>query len=160
MNPREILLAMEREERYLFHGSPFLLEGLEPYQAVNFNRDTGEKRKDGDPCVFATHLSKMAILAGLAHPSQFSKRGCGVSFGTTSKGILHMEMTFLAWWEIMKGKTAYVYVFLREEVFSTHAPLSGEWRIYQKVKPLKIIMVSEKDLPKVKIIWFSIRRGF
>lgn len=145
-NARERLLALETEGKFLFHGSPLLLEELTPRQPVNFDRKTGDMKNDGNPCVAATHLAEIAIFRALTHMTQFSGGGCGSSFGLTPEGDIRLELTRKAWKQV-KGKTGYVYVLPRNE-FSRHSPSSMEWRSAHKMRPLEVIMVSAEDLPK------------
>ena len=143
-NARERLLALEVEGKFLFHGSPLLLEELTPRQPVNFDRKTGEMRKDGNPCVAATHFAEIAIFRALTHMTQFSGRGCGSSFGLTPKGNIRLELTRKAWKQV-RGKTGYVHVLSCNE-FSRFS--HSEWRSERKVRPLEVITVSAEDLPK------------
>ena len=143
-NARERLLVLEAEGKFLFHGSPLLVKELIPRQPVNFDKETGEEEKDGDPCVAATHFVEIAIFRAITHRTQFSGRGCATSFGLTPEGNVRLEITRNAWKQL-KGKTGYVYIFSRNE-FSRHSRM--EWRSEHKMKPLEVIAVSTEDLSK------------
>lgn len=58
---KEILTALEKEGRYVFHGSTELLEKLEPRQAKIWDKDKKEMIKHGEPSVVATPFAEIAI---------------------------------------------------------------------------------------------------
>jgi hypothetical protein len=144
-NARERLLTLEAEGRFLFHGSPLLLEELIPKQLVNFDRKTGKKSKDGNPAVAATPFASIAIFRAIVNPRNFPfGRGYGSSFGITPEGNIRLEVTRKTW-EHLRGKTGYVYVLSRQG-FSPFR--SWDWRSESKVVPLEVIAISAEDLPK------------
>lgn len=145
MKSKEKLLALEAQNRYLFHGSPFFLQELIPQKPVNFDRKTGKKIDDGDPCISATHRVEIAIFRALTHRSQLSGRGCGSSFGMTPDGEIRLELTKDALNLIrqLRQVVGYIYVLPREN-FSKHSQY--EWRTYQRLRPLEVIEVSPEDI--------------
>ena len=55
-NPREELKMLEKTGKFVFHGSLDSIDILEPRQAYNSNKETGQKEADGVPAVFAYSL--------------------------------------------------------------------------------------------------------
>lgn len=62
---REKLLALEKEGKFVFHGSPDVINVLEPRQAYNRNDETGTMEKHDEPAVFATPYAEVAIFRAL-----------------------------------------------------------------------------------------------
>lgn len=148
---RERLLRLEAEDKFLFHGSPLLFKELAPQQPVNFDRKTGEMRQDGDPCVAATHIAEIAIFRAIVNSRNFPGKSYGSSFRVTPKGNSELTVTRKVW-KRLEGKMGYVYILPRNE-FSKHSRM--EWRSEHEVRPLEIIAVSAKDLPKnIKVKWW------
>ena len=144
---KEKLMALEKEGIYVFHGSPVLLEELEPRQAHNFDKEKGEALKDGEPGVAATPFAEMAIFRAVIHNSirindhHWSRFGMGrgedkdkISYGTTPEIF-----------EKAKEAMGYVYVF-RKQDFTKYKVF--EWRSTKSVKPIRIFRVNFHDLPE------------
>ena len=147
---KDRLLELEAEGKFLFHGSPILLEELDLKQPVNYEKRTGKEVLDGNLCVAATQFSKIAVFRALTHQSQFfGQKGCGSSFGLTLEGNIRLALTKKAWKQL-EGKTGYVYVLDRTE-FSIRS--AWEWRSEHKVTPLEVIIVLVEDLAEnIKIV--------
>ena len=148
---RERLLALETDGRFLFHGSPILVEKLIPKQPTNFDKKTGKEERHGDPCVAATNFAEIAIFRAIINPRNFPDKGYGSSFGMTSKENVRLTVKRRVWQQ-RKGKMGYVYVFSLNG-FSRFSRM--EWRSECEVKPLEVITVSVEDLPKnIKVKWW------
>jgi len=141
---RERLLALETDGKFLFHGSPFLVEELIPKQPTIFNRKTRKEKRHGDPCVAATNFAEIAIFRAIINPRNFPDKGYGSSFRVTPEGNICLTVTRKVWQQL-EGKTGYVYV-LPLNGFSKFSRM--EWRSGSEVKPLEIIPVSAEDLSK------------
>lgn len=140
---RTKLLSLEKEGKYVFHGSSHALEILEPRQAHTYDENTDQMMKDGDPAVFATPYADVAIFRALIR----SENVVGDSenkFGMKDDGTLH----FTASRHLIDAainKKAKIYV-LDKTGFSE--PQGTDVRIEQAVKPLMVIDVTADDLPK------------
>jgi len=132
------LRRLEKTGEYLFHGSPDKdIQILEPRQAYTWIN--GEKTEDGDPGVAATPYLDIAIFRSLIQAgSQFSVDGDELSFSATKEAQ-----------EIAKNKVGYVYVLPRNFFKPKNGyPLAMDWRCEKNVKPINIVEVQYKDLPK------------
>lgn len=131
------LLKFERDGKFLFHGSPFLVEELILKQPFNSNK------KDGNPCVSATELAEVAIFRAITHEANFSGGGCDSSFGYIPGGRIYFTVT-RELLEQLNGKMGYVYVLPWKECFRV-SPI--ELRFEQNIRPIEVITVSAEDLP-------------
>ncbi len=145
---RKKLLALEKQGLYVFHGSPDVIEKLEPRQAFGKNKNTGEMEKDGAPAVFATPFADMAIFRALTNFADMRGESSS-SFGTDEKG----EPQFFATNNLLdhaRGKVGRVYVFPKEKFGE---PEGMQSRSSETVEPLQVIEVTVDDLPEgVKVI--------
>jgi len=138
---REKLLALEKEGKYVFHGSPEQIEILEPRQAEKINKKTGEMEKYGEPAIYATVYAETAIFRALINAkdvigdseSSFGMNESGLHFSTT-KNLL----------EAAKKKVGKVYVLDRQK-FSNFRGMQCESN--ESITPLDIVEVSFDDLP-------------
>lgn len=138
---RERLLSLEKEGKYVFHGSPDIIEVLEPRQAYNRSRETGKMEEDGEPAVFATPYADIAIFRALTDAR-------GVSGESSSQfGIDDDELVFSATKNILeaaKTKIGRVYVLDRQNFHD----LDGmQCSSSQTNQPIKVIKVTIDDLP-------------
>jgi len=139
---KERLFDLEREGKYLFHGSGFKLDTLEPRQAHNFPTP-GEKIPDGELAVFASELSNVAIfMAVISKPN--TPRGFRSGFSGKGDSDVEYRVTKETMDQIKNAK-GYVHVFDRDN-FQRRGK-SSEWISTKSVQPIEIIEVSEKDLP-------------
>jgi len=143
---REHLLDLEKQGKYVFHGSIDENPELEPKQAHTLNKKTGEMEKDKEPAVFATPFADVAIFRALINEKRTAQNS------SSSFGIDGDKFRFSAFKNLIdiartaKGK---VYVF-EKELFGK---VKGtECRSQKKVKPIEIIEVGFKDLPKKILI--------
>lgn len=139
---REKLLSLEKEGKYVFHGSPDAIAVLEPRQAYNHSKETGNMEKDGEPAVFATPYADVAIFRALTDTrgvrgestSQFGIDGDELHFSAT-KNIL----------EAARTKIGKVYV-LDKQKFQDFEGM--QCRSSEINKPIEVIEVTVDDLPK------------
>jgi len=145
---KDTLIALEKEGRFVFHGSLFLLsDELEPRQAKTLDKHTMNMINDGEPAVVATPIAEVAIFRAVinnnlrvegSHWSSFS-------WGKDGDGTLVEYRTTKEIFDKAKESKGYVYVF-RKEDFNKYGVL--EYRAFNKVKPVRIFEVSFEDLPK------------
>ena len=136
---REVLLNLESENKYVFHGSenPHL-EMLEPWQAHTVVE--GEKQDDDQPGVHASQFADIAILMALVN-TQNCKEGFESGFRYEGKVILSVNQKALD--QLDEASVGYVYVFAKEDFVPRGMSQSIS---YVPVKPLKIIEVKKEDL--------------
>ena len=143
---RKILLELESTNRYVFHGSPHLLEELEPRQAQTMDSITAKMVDDGEPAVVTSPFVDIAIFRSIInrdnirgnYSSSFSYRDNSLSFSTNLETIGQA-----------KEHKGYVYVFNKDD-FERHSPM--EYRLKNTVKPIEVIEVTSADLPSNIII--------
>lgn len=143
---KQKLLELEKEGKYLFHGSPIAdLKELEPHQAYTIPKGGNDLVKDGEPGVAATPYLEIAIFRALV------KKGRS-GFSVSATNIEDAEIKFTASKEALKtakGQVGYIYVLNRKEF----TPKSGrtcnmDWRNPNSVKPLWVFKVTYEDLTK------------
>ncbi len=144
---RRKLLTLEKEGKYVFHGSSDIIQVLEPQQAYNINQETGEEEKDGNPAVFATPNADVAIFRALINSrdvfedseSKFGMDDQGLHFSAT-KNLL----------DSAKGKIAKVYVLDKSKFTSFEG---SQCRSEESITPVQVVEVMFEDLPdNIKII--------
>lgn len=142
---RTRLRRLEDEDKWVFHGSPYKVEIFEPRQAYQYPKDK-EPEPDGDPAVFASPCADIAIFMSIINKEN-APLGYDSVFGTNEKG----EVTFKATEKTiaqLHNVNGYVYVFDKTKF----SPLSTIQSIsHMPVAPDEIVVVSEKDLPIIKI---------
>jgi hypothetical protein len=134
---REKLLALEKEGKFVFHGSPDIIQALEPRQAYGNNEKTGQWEKDGNPAVFATPFADFAIFRALINDKDFEN-----SFGVNGDRLYFLADEALI--ERAKENTGRVYVLDRGK-FSDFRGM--DCRSKEKIIPLEVIEVTYEDLP-------------
>ncbi len=138
---REKLLLLEKEGKYVFHGSPDFIKTLDPHQAYNRSAETEKMEKDGEPAVFATPYADVAIFRALINikdvvgesESNFGINGERLHFSTT-KNLLDQA----------KKKIGKVYV-LGKQKFKDFEGM--QCRSEESIVPIEIIEVTVEDLP-------------
>jgi len=137
---RERLLSLEKEGKYVFHGSPDTVEVLEPRQAYNRSKETGNMEKDGEPAVFATPYADVAIFRALINAK-------GISGESTSQfGIDEDKLHFSATKNLLeaaRGKIGKVYV-LDKQKFQDFEGM--QCRSSETNEPIEVIEVTVDDL--------------
>ncbi|MCF7865115.1 MAG: hypothetical protein K9M11_01230 [Candidatus Pacebacteria bacterium] len=163
---KEQLLQLEQEGKYVFHGSPIgTIEELEPRQS-NHIPDLKEPTKtilDGRPAVSATPYIELAIFRAIINNKNVHIEGDWNSgFGVTD-GVIDFRVSDKEVLEQTKDKIGFVYLFdksnfkpyTRGKGEDEGRPQSMEWRSYEKVRPVKVLKVTDKDLPD----WDRIKVG-
>lgn len=139
---REKLLSLEKEGKYVFHGSPDIIQTLEPRQAYNQNKETGVMEKDGEPAVFATPYADVAIFRSLINANGISGES------TSSFGINGEQLHFSATKNLLDGaknKIGRVYV-LDKQKFQDFEGM--QCRSSEVNNPIEVIEVNFTDLPQ------------
>ena len=141
---KEILMNLEKEGLYVFHGSTESIEELEPRQAKIWDKDKKEMIEHGEPSVVATPFAEVAIFRAIIsnkikaddgkHYSAFGSDGKKPYFETTPSVLKNA-----------KDVIGYVYVFKKED-FSKLS--SMEWRSSKNLKPIRTFEVHFQDLPE------------
>ncbi len=141
---RAKLRELENEGKWVFHGSGSKIEKLEPRQAHNYPNNSEEgKIPDDKPAVFASPLADIAIFMAVINRNNAPK---GSRSGFTNNGGRDFE--FRVTKETMDqihGATGFVYVFDKRKFIPRS---SGQVLSYESVEPEKVVVVTEKDLPK------------
>jgi hypothetical protein len=147
---REKLLSLEKEGRYLFHGSPFEINILEPRQATNFNKDNKTMEDHGELSVCATQYADVAIFRAIFNKANIlSSRGKMISGFGSKDGNLFFEINNNMN-EQVKNKTGFVYV-LNKDNFNKFTEM--EYRSNEKIDPVFVVKVNYEDLPNnIRII--------
>jgi len=140
---REKLLALEKEGVYIFHGSPELLEELEPRQPKTYDYNQKQMIDDGKLSVVATPFVEIAIFRAIINKKVEAEKGKCWSRFSSDNGKLEFATTSEVL-ELAKKVRGYVYVFKKED-FERHN--SMEWRSAHKVRPTFIFEVNFEDLP-------------
>jgi len=141
---RERLLSLEKEEKYVFHGSPVRVDALEPRQAGGHDEETGHYEDDGTPAVFASTYADCAIFMAFIRGREYENK-----MGIDDFNQLH----FVAHRVLMEGakdKIGYVYVLDKND-FGDFRGLDCTSK--KPVHPREVIEVTFGDLPKdIKVI--------
>ncbi|MFA4890041.1 MAG: hypothetical protein WC587_00180 [Candidatus Paceibacterota bacterium] len=144
---KERLLALEREGRFVFHGSAAKIEKLEPRQPEIFNIEEQKRETHGEPCVSATPLAEVAIFRAIINKQNFPSGEYASSFSfdvDRDKAIFKASKEVLEKLESEEYR-GYVYVLNKKDFLK----FSGmEWRSGKEMIPSEIIEVSLRDLPK------------
>ncbi len=139
---REKLLALEKEGKFVFHGSSDVIEILEPRQAYNRNKETKQMEKDGVPAVFATPYADVAIFRALIN----AKNVVGKSMSRF--GMDGEQLHFLATKNLLdqaNKRTGKVYV-LDKQKFKHFKGM--QCRSEESIIPIEVVEVSADDLPQ------------
>jgi hypothetical protein len=145
LSSREKLLAFEKENRFVFHGSPDEIKILEPRQPLVFNVQKKKREKHGEPCVAATPYADIAIFRAIINQKNYPT-GDYVSFFKVSKEGLMEFGTTKQVLERIKEKKGFVYV-LNKEAFKRFSNSNMEWRASEAIKPEDVFLVTAEDLP-------------
>lgn len=136
------LLAMEKEGKFVFHGSTEIVGVLEPNQATNNNEETGVVEKDGEPAVFATPYADVAIFRALIN----TKGAAGDS--TSRFGIDGKRLHFSATDNLLEqanNKKGMVYVLNKNQFKNFEGT---QCRSSNKIIPIEAVEVTAEDLPE------------
>lgn len=142
---KEVLLALEEERVYVFHGTYHKLDSFEPRQAYSYDSKTGRNIPDGRPAVFASVRSEPAIFHALINkaidPTPGHWSGWSSNKGNFTYRSVQSALDRLKDPQI-KG---YVHVFRRLEFESYRG---HEFVSYKEVQPVLVIEVTAQDLPE------------
>ncbi len=142
----ERLKNLEKEEKYVFHGSGEKIEEFEPRQAHTIIN--GEHVPDGKPAIFASPVADYAFFMAIVN-----KVNCpdGVRSGTSwSDQKIEFKATQKTLDQLNKDSAGYVYIFKRADF---EARNSHEWVSHANVKPIEVIEVRWSDFPqKITVI--------
>jgi hypothetical protein len=140
------LLQLEREDKYVFHGSGVNVETLEPRQAIDV-----EKGPDGAPGVFASNKAEYAIFMAIVNRSNFPQGFHSRSGAIQSDGslpVLDFAISKETLNQLQDSSSGWVYVFNKTD-FAPHQTKEGiEFVAHTLVTPVRKIHVSKQDLPK------------
>lgn len=139
---RERLHELEQTGKFVFHGSPHVLEKLEPHQAKTMSKEKSEMVDDGKPAVITSPFADIAVFRSLFnkiniknnYTSSFSYLNNNLFFSTNSKSL-----------EQAKNCIGYVYIFNKKD-FQQYS--SMEYRSEKSVKPIEVLEVTFEDLPR------------
>lgn len=119
----------DRQEKYLFHGSPVKIESLSPMQAYDTGYEAGCQN-----AVYATDNLDMAICFALGvEGGEDSERTMMPEYG--------MKMLFRNC-HPRYGQKGYIYVLSREEFIPA---MGSQWVAYKEQIPLHIIEINVDD---------------
>ncbi len=136
---REILLNLEVENKYVFHGSETAgIDMFEPRQSYVFI--DGKDEKDDEPAVHASQFSDIAILMALINKEN-CKQGFRCGFRYEDRIILSVTQKSLE--QLDESSIGYVYVFAKEDFKPREISQSIS---YVPVKPIRMVVVKTSDL--------------
>ncbi len=147
MSPqKQRLIELQETGKYVFHGSGFLLDKLEPRQAFNFI--DGKHEKDGDPAIFASPYVEYAIFMAIVNNKNCPDHArSGVSVKTTSFSVSITYKVAQSTFDQLSEKSAgWIYVFNKTD-FKRLDRGGVEYASYTPVVPIEKIPVSFSDLP-------------
>lgn len=143
---REKLLLLEKEGKYVFHGSSKSLGVLEPRQGFDLNKETGKMEEDGAPAIFATPYADIAIFRALINGNGLSEE----SF--SSFGIDGERLNFSATKNLIdKSRDCIGKVYVLDKgKFQNFEGI--QCRSFEPNHPIQVIDVTFDDLPADIII--------
>jgi len=150
------LLDLEKEGKYVFHGSPYGdIISLDLRQAKHIP-DLSKPQKfilDGAPAISATPYIDFAIFKSLVNRENI-KDGYVGGFGF-KEGKKEFRIPSREVFDSLKDKEGFVYILDKKdfEPYSRDGNAhegNMEWRAYQEVKPIKVIKVGCEDLYHLK----------
>ncbi|MEN8252627.1 MAG: hypothetical protein ABFQ53_03545 [Patescibacteria group bacterium] len=143
---REYLVSLEKEGRFMFHGSPKKMDIITPQQAYGDDKKTNQRENDGAPGVFGTQVADIGIFHALMKQSQ---EGCEGSFGEggdSEKGTYHMHASAALIERVKKdGLEAYVHILDKKD-FSDFRAVDA--RSNNAVNVIDVVRVGFEDLPE------------
>lgn len=136
---KQKLSELEKEDKYVFHGSESLINEFEPRQAHTIIE--GQRMPDGKPAVFASPFAEYAVFMAIINKTNCPKglrSGCSYS----NRG-LEFTATKTTLEQLNEQSKGFVYIFNRSDFKQKNG---SEWVSYKKVKPLRFIEVHFSDL--------------
>ncbi|OGN01367.1 MAG: hypothetical protein A3B91_03755 [Candidatus Yanofskybacteria bacterium RIFCSPHIGHO2_02_FULL_41_29] len=143
-NSKQKLIELQKEDKYLFHGSPAKdIKELEPRQSYTIPKGKTEPIKDGPSSVSATPYLEVAIFRAIVVNGRSS---FSVSANTIEDAVIKFTANQEAI-EDAKNRTSYIYVLDRKDF----TPRTGnahamEWICENPVKPISVFEVNFSDL--------------
>lgn len=132
------LLELEKEDRYVFHGSPLRLDHLEPRQAVTWVDGVGVP--DGEPAIFASSLIDFAIFMAL-----INRHNCPLGLSSSCR-LENNQLVFGASRETLdqlnESTRCFVHVFDRQN-FKLRGGV--EWVCLKQLVPVEIVEIRKAD---------------
>lgn len=144
---KERLLNLEKEGKWVFHGSALEIEEFEPRQAFNFIG--GKNIPDGEPAVFASSVAEYAIFMAVVNEMNCPE-GLHSSAGTVQKDAhvsMQYRMTQHTSAQLKGDASGWVYVFDRS-AFTQRDPGGVEFVSPIRIAPADKIKVRRMDLPE------------
>jgi hypothetical protein len=132
------LIELEKEDRFVFHGSGQKLEKLEPRQAHTVI--DGAYAPDGEPAIFASQFIDYAIFMALINQvtcPQGSRSRCGYENDKLVFGASRHTLD-----QLNDSTKGYVHVFNRVD-FTLRGV--SEWMCLKHIEPIKIIEICRAD---------------
>ena len=137
-SPREQLNKLEKENKYVFHGTGSQIENFEPRQAHTIIQ--GKKVPDGESSIFASSFADYAVFMALVNEENCPKgyrSGCSYH-----NGVLTFRATKETLEQLTPEARGYVYVFNRRDFIQKNP---SEWVSHQTVTPVSIVTVIRSD---------------
>ena len=131
------LQELERQGKYVFHGSGKRLEQLEPRQA--YTTVDGQSIKDGEPAIHASELIDYAIFMALIDVHW--REGCRASCSYDNEKLTFAANSFTLGL-ITCMTVGFVHVLEKQDF---EHRIGIEWRCYSNVQPVAIIEVVIDD---------------
>jgi formamidopyrimidine-DNA glycosylase len=135
---RAALDALNREGKYVFHGSSSLIKVLRPRRSINHSEEVLKYEPGGVVAVFATDEPEIAVFMALQNKavngwSSFSSRKGNFAFSVSPEK-----------WEYLNSDDARGYVYVLDRNLFTC--IQGEFRSGKEVQPISVVGVTRKDL--------------
>ena len=132
------LKNLEKQDKYVFHGSENIIKIFEPRQAYTIVN--GKQIPDGKPAIFSSPFVDYAIFMAIINKANCPKglrSGCAwynnkFKFTATKETLEQLS----------KDSKGYVYVFNKSDFKERSI---SEWVSYKEVKPVKMIEVRWSD---------------
>ncbi len=145
-SPREVLHLLEKEGKYVFHGSANVIDELEPRIGEEYDPESGIKKSDEHPAVYATVYADVATFRAIVSKNNLRGIDCYSSFGADIDGKLKFEISKGVLEKLKeRGVRGFVYILSKDDFIKTGVL---ESKSIIKIKPLKRIEVSVDDLPE------------
>jgi hypothetical protein len=140
MTTKEEILNLEKQGDFVFHGSPDKLEFLEPRQAYTWKNNI--KTEDGEPAVFASTYSDIAIFMALINRENIKATfRSGYGFQNNKHEFRISKETK----DKLINLKSYLYIFNKSDFQQKN---HAEYISNKIVKPIKILEIDETFLPK------------
>ena len=126
--------------KYLFHGSPKLMEELEPQQS----HDSGGNQENVDLAVFMYPVFYKCVPYALKNGFIYKEEFGEESWFETSNRTIDYPYAVLNNKDIDMDAVGYIYVF-EKEADMIKDPMNYQYRCYHSLKPIDIVKVQMRD---------------